>query len=426
MASLKLPHFQGKNAVSQTRPDMPAWRSAFTSFFHRHVDGVRLSSQEMHDIQAKAAVQTLVLLRWVACLSVPIHLAAAWWFGSADRLPVQPDELTWAQGLVRAHLVSAALVTLVVLWVTYALRRGRLGRFTAIAMQITVSCLYIFLSALISLSGIRSGTGTALTFMLVCMSVGTLSPLRPALAFPLFTLSFFLFAQAVNQLHGIGFSMATLRVNLGTTYVVVLLVSGVVWRYYSQMTVLYKKASELAEQDALTGLFNRRYITQRTQDALGSALRMGCDTHVILIDIDFFKKINDTYGHPGGDMVLQKLGALLLESVRGTDVAARWGGEEFMVLLPNTSQENAVALAEKLRLRLAECRWSYQNKTILVTGSFGVSGVRTEQVGDFDALFAAADKALYRAKQQGRNQVLYEPCDCPSPSSGFQQLRRET
>ena len=426
IAPSQLLHSSAKTAVSQTRPDTPAWRLAVASLFHLHVQGVRVSVQDMNDLQAQAAVQTLSLLRWVACFSVPLHLAAAWWFGSADRLPMQPDELAWAQGLVRVHWGSAVIVTLMVLWVTYAFRRVGMRPFTAIAMQIAVTCLYIFLAALISLNGIRAGTGTASTFMLVCMTVGTLSPLRPALAFPLFTLTFFLFAQTVEWVHGSALSMAPLRFNLATTYLVVLLVSGVVWRYYAHMMVLHKNLSDLAEHDALTGLFNRRYITQRTQDALGSARRKGCDTHIIMIDIDFFKTINDTHGHPGGDMVLQKFGALLLDSVRETDVVARWGGEEFMVLLPDTSPENAVALAERLRLRLFECRWIYESTTVVVTASFGVSGVPAKQEGGIDALFAAADRALYRAKQQGRNQVLYEACACPSAPSAFQQLRRGT
>lgn len=128
-----------------------------------------------------------------------------------------------------------------------------------------------------------------------------------------------------------------------------------------------------------------------------------------MIDIDHFKKINDTWGHPAGDMVLRELGALMRETFRKLDVPVRYGGEEFAVLLPETSLEDAIQLAERFRILVEQMPFMQGRERILVTISLGVASIGNSPVSadlDSDELLQFADRALYQAKQNGRNRIV--------------------
>lgn len=162
----------------------------------------------------------------------------------------------------------------------------------------------------------------------------------------------------------------------------------------------------LAQHDGLTGLYNRRAFTRLAQEELARVRRYPSDTAVIMADIDFFKKVNDVYGHPVGDEVLRNMANCLSSNVRGSDVVARIGGEEFMVLLPQTSVEEALVLAEKLRIRVQDSPAQVGDLHISITASFGLTGVAAGQSVSVDDIYTAADNALYGAKHQGRNRVV--------------------
>jgi diguanylate cyclase (GGDEF)-like protein len=163
----------------------------------------------------------------------------------------------------------------------------------------------------------------------------------------------------------------------------------------------------LADHDVLTGLYNRREFIRLAQMELLRANRIPCDTAVIMVDLDFFKKVNDRYGHPGGDAVLKATAVSLTRTLRATDTLARLGGEEFIVLLPATGQEGALQVAAKMRDAVRNTSVELGGDAVSVTASFGVSSLPAPHVGSVDALYAAADRALYVAKQLGRNRVEY-------------------
>lgn len=162
--------------------------------------------------------------------------------------------------------------------------------------------------------------------------------------------------------------------------------------------------------DPLLGIFNRRYLDRRLQEEVLRARRHRLDLTVLLLDIDHFKKINDTWGHQVGDLVLKSLVDLLVDTLRQTDTVARYGGEEFVALLPHTSGDEAFLLAERLRQVVED--------SILVSppadgakSGIGITisiGLACLSAGAADAadLLVRADKALYKAKQEGRNQVV--------------------
>jgi len=169
---------------------------------------------------------------------------------------------------------------------------------------------------------------------------------------------------------------------------------------------LYAEVQRLATTDPLTGLANRRVLEQRLEEEARRARRYQRPLSLIMADLDHFKVYNDTYGHPAGDVVLQEVANLLRANVRETDLVVRYGGEEFAVLLPETSLAGALAVAEKLRIAVEN--HPFPRREALPGGRLTISlGVATfpEEVGEPEALIRYADEALYRAKESGRNRV---------------------
>ncbi len=176
------------------------------------------------------------------------------------------------------------------------------------------------------------------------------------------------------------------------------------------------RAEHLARTDSLTRLPNRRAFREQAEAILSTAMRRERDITLIMIDIDHFKQLNDTWGHVRGDEALAALGQVLLAAARRGDVAARWGGEEFVLLLPETNQQQAVALAERLRNKISLIRLRCGDAEISLSASFGVAQRRKET--SLDALIDSADKLLYRAKQLGRDRVVADSGEKPEAHAG--------
>ena len=169
-----------------------------------------------------------------------------------------------------------------------------------------------------------------------------------------------------------------------------------------------RRLAQLSITDGLTNLYNHRHF----QDELGKhfveSARYDRPLSLALIDIDFFKKVNDTWGHAVGDMVLKKVAGLFKESIRHSDLAARYGGEEFGVIMPETDMEDAISFAEKIRELVEETIIETEQGPVRVTVSIGVSSVPHPTIKTPMALIEDADESLYRAKENGRNQVQAE------------------
>ena len=163
-----------------------------------------------------------------------------------------------------------------------------------------------------------------------------------------------------------------------------------------------------SKTDPLTGLGNRRYLDERLAQALAETDRFGQPTALILVDIDHFKRVNDSWGHEAGDHVLKKVARLLTDGVREVDTCVRFGGEEIAILLPQTSVTGAVDVADRLRRTLAARPLFFQSQEIPVTASFGVCAY-PEAAATHEALLTEADRALYEAKHAGRNCVRSAP-----------------
>ena len=174
-----------------------------------------------------------------------------------------------------------------------------------------------------------------------------------------------------------------------------------------------KKYKELSITDGLTQLFNSRHFHVRLTEEIERIARYKHPLSILLLDIDNFKRYNDRYGHLAGDKVLAALGQVILKSIRSTDSAFRYGGEEFTVILTETEIEGALVVAERIRERFeAEAFYPEPDKIIHKTGSIGVA--QYEAGEDIKSLIQRADTAMYAAKRQGKNRVIFSTHD-PNP-----------
>jgi diguanylate cyclase (GGDEF)-like protein len=169
-----------------------------------------------------------------------------------------------------------------------------------------------------------------------------------------------------------------------------------------------KRLELLSITDGLTKLNNHRHFQDELARAFEESQRYQRPLSLAMIDIDFFKKINDSYGHAVGDEVLKQVAALYRSSVRSTDLVARYGGEEFAVMMPETTLPDAIAFAEKIRVLIEESPMQTQAGAVPTTVSIGVASVPHSRIHTAKELIVAADRALYRAKRAGRNQVQAE------------------
>lgn len=182
--------------------------------------------------------------------------------------------------------------------------------------------------------------------------------------------------------------------------------------FSTDVTELFQLKEEFKKQantDALTGLYNRRYFFKHAAKEFSRAKRHGLNMVVISIDIDYFKKINDKYGHPAGDKVLIEMSQNIISNLRQEDILARIGGEEFSIILPNTTLEEANPVAQRICHNNNEFVVNEKNSEVInIQVSVGLVSMKTSDK-NFDDLFIRADNALYQAKESGRNRVYFDP-----------------
>ncbi|MDH5183854.1 MAG: diguanylate cyclase [Gammaproteobacteria bacterium] len=173
-------------------------------------------------------------------------------------------------------------------------------------------------------------------------------------------------------------------------------------KLFERVEIQRKALQKMAMTDQLTGLYNRHSLSDMAPKYLSEACRHGIPLSLVVVDVDHFKKVNDTFGHSTGDIVLVEVAALLRDSCRNEDFAARFGGEEFVLLFPHCTLEDAINKAEQIRMDIE----GLNPEDIHLTASFGVSCLSLDKLCTFDELFNDADSSVYEAKESGRNRVV--------------------
>jgi diguanylate cyclase (GGDEF)-like protein len=174
---------------------------------------------------------------------------------------------------------------------------------------------------------------------------------------------------------------------------------------YEALQERNRQLQDLANRDGLTGLFNHRYFQEQISKDFSRARRYHQPLSCVMLDIDHFKKVNDTYGHQTGDVILKAVGKLILDSLRESDISARYGGEEFALLLYFTDSRGALDVADRLRKMVESHSFHAGAETFQVTLSAGAATFPHPAIQEAQQLVECADKALYTAKQNGRNRV---------------------
>ena len=177
---------------------------------------------------------------------------------------------------------------------------------------------------------------------------------------------------------------------------------------HRQIQAKNRRLEEMALSDALTGLPNRRAIDVWAPRQLSAAARHDFSIWAVMADLDFFKKVNDIYGHDAGDTALKTFAEILTAQTRESDMCARLGGEEFLVMMTHADKEGTKTAVERIRKQFEGTKFAFGNHTMTATASFGIAGFRGTKPPDWNALVARADTALYAAKHKGRNRIEFE------------------
>ncbi len=282
-------------------------------------------------------------------------------------------------------------------------------RFTPIAIFVTLA-----LSATISVFD-QITTGHIIIFTVKLLVFGLVLYVRPPWQWAVFGVPFLVFLSGLVIFQEDGAVLLTHLINGTAVFAGVMFASHrfYVHKHYDlhyRMTLkrLNKRLEKLSTHDSLTTLANRRFFERQIRYELAINKRYNQKASLLLIDIDHFKKVNDTHGHQVGDDVLVELGQFLRKNVRESDTVCRWGGEEFMLLLSHTDSAGAEVLAKRLRQEI-ESRLFLEGKTdISLTVSIGVTELSLAGEDPFKTTYETIDKALYKAKETGRNTVIVE------------------
>ena len=393
-----------------------------TRYARLMVARARRSAAVNDRVQVVATRQTLGRLVIVAMMLVSISVLYVVWFWGLQLGSATGHTRWWVQAVGAAHLANAVVLAILGWMARRHQRSPQPGSRKAWGVQVAfVTATLLFLGVCLSLADQWVAANTTM-YALVSLSAAMLSLMRPVAAGVLHFGMYALLYLGLPLTQPDAQMLAISRSHALAATLVSVLASGLMWRQYVQSTLLgweveraqaklTAKQAELeylATHDALTGLMNRREFMRHLEQEHVRTQRHSTPTSLIMVDLDFFKKINDTYGHPAGDAVLVAVAKTLCLGVRKSDVPARLGGEEFVVLLPHTDLAGAEGVAQKLLGQIRALNIPCQDVQLRVTASMGVSSV-SGNASPIDALYAAADQALYVAKHSGRDRVELAP-----------------
>ncbi|MCC7099690.1 MAG: GGDEF domain-containing protein [Rubrivivax sp.] len=357
----------------------------------------RASADDRRRQKAAIDEDNLRRIRWVA-LAMPLLNLLFVALLLSLRADAEPRVLQWQQELRRLPLAMAPSFVILGLGSVWLLHpRRAAGPLRRAWTLLTGACALGFAIAFVAADQ-RVG-GNIATFLLGSIITGVVIVMPPLSSALLYLVALAVFWLVVGRTQADPVLLLAAQLNGTTGAVLGWVLGAITWRQALENKRLTLQLQRAATVDSLTGLFNRVETVRLVNDELQRGQRHGHPNSLLLLDLDHFKQVNDRLGHPGGDRVLQRAAAVLVQSLRAHDRVGRMGGEEFLVLLPQTDAAAAYALAERVRQRLAEA----------LAGSGGVTcsiGLITAEVGeevDFEHLYVLADHALYRAKEGGRN-----------------------
>lgn len=364
-------------------------------------------------------------LFWIGLVSLPVHLAHVALFLVYEA--GNPAESRWRTGIITFHMVMGLFMAILAMVTRQLLRHPGHHR-AELTTQWTALVTFLCAAAVVVTID-QWVTPTITPFLVVCTVTGAFFLLPPLQAISVYVSAYLLFSLLIGLNQPDPAILLSNRVNGITAIAIALGLSLILWRHAvvraGQDALLAKQQAalehsnreleQLATHDPLTGLPNRRGFEQQINAEIIQMRRHQYESCLLLIDLDRFKEINDRHGHPAGDVLLTELAALLRRNLREADALARWGGEEFIILLRHTDLTGAWRVAEQLRNRVRQHRFYIAKQSLTVTTSIGISLLDAAAGETFEQAYQRADRALYRAKQGGRNCCVQQD---PLPGSG--------
>jgi diguanylate cyclase (GGDEF)-like protein len=382
--------------------------------------------RENSGLARECAPVNLNRIVYCALIAVPVNLLNILqvWL----KTPISTLDATWRLGVIWGNGTMSVLMAAFLIAARRLKRTGRAQSANALMLSLAA----VLLSWSIAIAAVDQLVTPSITpYLLACTAVGAMFLIRPRTSGLLFAASFALFYFAIDRSASPDVLLSN-RINGMTAAAVGFCLSMAMWRHFSvemrqrrqikaqsdELERVNRELQNMAFTDSLTGLPNRRYFDQAVARELAAIARGNQAAGLIEFDLDFFKEINDKYGHAAGDEVLRKIAVLASGAIRKADMLARYGGEEFILLLPGTPLKGAFVTAEKLRRLIESWVFVADGSEVRLTASFGVSELTT---GPAINCYRSVDQALYRAKQKGRNCVEVLAPDDPGAQSPAQE-----
>jgi len=324
----------------------------------------------------------------------------------------------WRIGIMGAHGFMTAFVA-----VTYVLAykiKNRKREDSLLGLTIPNATAFAYLLFGVVICAIdQLVTSSINPYLVANIAVAIVVIMQPQISTVFYITAYLLFYFLIPLTQTNADMILSVRVNGISAAAIGLGVSLISWRTNSinlfQKSLIEKQTLEMEEKnrlllqmagtDILTGLYNRLRFMEFMDKELVRIRRTGKAACLMILDLDHFKQVNDQYGHPQGDIVLKSIADLIKESLRAMDTPARFGGEEFIVLLPDTSTDGACIVADKIRKAIEKYTFPRPIQDLRITASFGIALIDADKTNAFDFAYQKADQAMYQAKAKGRNRV---------------------
>lgn len=379
----------------------------------------RLSARDIQKIREDIRLTNYQRFRVFAILFIFIELLWIFVYDLPHYRSGQIMSRTVSLDYLRMHLIIGMVAVVIVILTTVWLKSHKPA--TGSVHDLVASGLIIIVMLILNISDrIQGYTSTDVSFYFLKMILASVFfLLRSPFNFLAFMVPYAAYLMALWDRRILTESLTHNTIEGTILFLAALVISRQVYEHQVRLmsrTLLLRAANErlehLSAHDPLTGLVNRSEMTARIASFTSAQAATGRQIGLVLIDLDHFKKINDTYGHAFGDTVLQRVGDILALLSPGPSLAVRWGGEEFLLILAHRQSDDLHELAESLRQHVSELEFAVKPtgadlaEKVQVTASLGITELHQDSADTFDKAFDRADKALYQAKKQGRNQVV--------------------
>ncbi len=380
---------------------------------------LRLTAEyrERNNSTAEEALETTVRrLLPLSAVATAVHLLHIIMF-----LPGNPSgnsEAVWKQGILLSHTALAAW-SIILFYLLFIFRKHNLSLRFKLLLKWTTVFIFVLAGAVITAFD-QLVTVSITPYMVVSIITAFLFLIRPFHSVILYTFFYFLFSSLIGLTQTDPSVLLSNRVNGITITGIAVSLSIVLWNANTARILAYrlirkqneeleiknKELAFLAAYDSLTGLYNRRQFELIMLKEVSLLQRYNNPGSLVIMDIDHFKNVNDSFGHPAGDYVITTTGNIIHSVIRTSDILSRWGGEEFLIYLPRTTLDGALVTAEKIRNAVQEHRFEYENRNIRISLSAGVCQLNLKNNHPLVDAYQKADQALIQAKKNGRNQIV--------------------